>query len=230
MDAVITATGLAAFKEAAPSRARRSGAWSSTASHPKSSTSRTSRELGMVPGYEAKEGADPLYTVDWYVESGPAYFDVTVVAASGTAAPVPPGAERLPGPGEIVASPAAVEFLNGPEGAAARVRLDGEIAGEVGKAGLDNASDIAIFVGAPLDQLENDEAAKKVYGFGGSARGRHGFRDPLPSMRYSDLPVSFDIGLVGLVAGAGILAVLVATALALPFLRQVTKLDGLRSE
>lgn len=52
----------------------------------------------------------------------------------------------------------------------------------------------------------------------------------LPTLRYGGLDFTVDAGLIGTVCGAAVLAVLTATAVALPLLRQVTTLDGLRAE
>lgn len=51
-------------------------------------------------------------------------------------APVPPGLDRLPGPGELVVSPALGELLAQPESELLRQRLAGHVVGHIGDAGL----------------------------------------------------------------------------------------------
>lgn len=51
-----------------------------------------------------------------------------------------------------------------------------------------------------------------------------------PILRLADMPMELDAGAILGLAGAAVLAVLLVTALTLPLLRQVTRLDTLRSE
>ncbi|WP_158888344.1 FtsX-like permease family protein [Amycolatopsis anabasis] len=51
-----------------------------------------------------------------------------------------------------------------------------------------------------------------------------------PILRLADLPMVIDLPVVGGLAGAAVVAVLLVTALTLPLLRQVTRLDSLRAE
>ncbi|MCX2730235.1 cell division protein FtsX [Saccharopolyspora sp. NFXS83] len=58
------------------------------------------------------------------------------VQAQRPDAPVPAGLHRLPGPGELVVSPALGELLAQPDSELLRQRLDGRIVGHIGDAGL----------------------------------------------------------------------------------------------
>ncbi|MFE3550379.1 FtsX-like permease family protein [Streptomyces kronopolitis] len=59
-----------------------------------------------------------------------------LVRPDGAHPPVPPGIERLPGPGHMLVSPALKELLDSPEGALLRGRLDYTVSGTIGDAGL----------------------------------------------------------------------------------------------
>jgi hypothetical protein len=51
-----------------------------------------------------------------------------------------------------------------------------------------------------------------------------------PILRISGFPLTFDVAGIGILVAAAVLAVLAVTALTLPLLRSVTRLDGLRAE
>ncbi|EHR51755.1 putative ABC-type transport system involved in lysophospholipase L1 biosynthesis, permease component [Saccharomonospora marina XMU15] len=127
---------------------------------------RDAREAARAQLTEPRPGVDPLYERGWYVDAGEEELSTTVVAPGGPRAPVPPGLDRLPRPGELMASPAAAEFLNSEEGAAVKAHLGGRIVGEVGKAGLNLANDKVVFVGAKASELADDPNMYRVYGFG----------------------------------------------------------------
>ncbi|MGX1851447.1 FtsX-like permease family protein [Streptomyces sp. NPDC055299] len=59
-----------------------------------------------------------------------------LVRPDGAHPPVPPGIDRLPGPGRMLVSPALEKLLDSPEGALLRPRLDYTVAGTIGDAGL----------------------------------------------------------------------------------------------
>ncbi|POX41682.1 hypothetical protein C3486_08350 [Streptomyces sp. Ru73] len=59
-----------------------------------------------------------------------------LVRPDGAHPPVPPGIERLPGPGEMVVSPALRELLDAPGSAQLRARLDYKVVGTIGDEGL----------------------------------------------------------------------------------------------
>ncbi|ASR37247.1 ABC transporter permease [Prauserella marina] len=115
---------------------------------------------------EPQPGADPLYRLHWFIDSGDDYLQATVLAPGGPNAPVPPGLDRLPAQGEVVVSPAAADFLDSEAGASTRARIGGTIVGEVGKPGLVKAGDRVVFVGASADQIKDESYTETVYGFG----------------------------------------------------------------
>ena len=82
------------------------------------------------------------------------------VAALTAEAPVPPGLSTLPGPGELVLSPALARLLASPAGAGLRPRLQGTVVATIGSAGLVDPGDLRFYRGIsptpgalPLSQL-----------------------------------------------------------------------------
>lgn len=77
--------------------------------------------------------------------------------AEGPKAPVPPGVQKLPQPGEMVVSPALKELLASDEGKVLRERLPDRIVGTIGEKGLIGPAELAFYRGgenlAPL--IEN---------------------------------------------------------------------------
>ncbi|RSS82144.1 ABC transporter permease [Streptomyces sp. WAC06614] len=71
----------------------------------------------------------------------------TLLRAEGPDAPVPPGLEKIPGPGELVVSPALKKLLDSRDGALLRERLDGRITGTVGDEGLTGPAELLFYAG-----------------------------------------------------------------------------------
>ena len=69
------------------------------------------------------------------------------VAPLGAGAPVPPGITRLPAPGSYYASPALAALLKTVPGGELGDRFPGHLAGTIGDAALNGASDLVIYVG-----------------------------------------------------------------------------------
>jgi len=87
------------------------------------------------------------------------------VAATGPAAPVPPGLPRDPGPGQYYISPALSALLpTAPAGELAG-RYPGHQAGLIGQAGLPSPSSLVIVVGRSAAQLEHLPGATEVTSF-----------------------------------------------------------------
>ncbi|TKG72728.1 FtsX-like permease family protein [Prauserella endophytica] len=129
------------------------------------------REAAQVPQVEPRPGVDPLYRLDWFIDGGDDYLRAVVVAPDGPNAPVPPGLDRIPAPGEVVVSPAAADYLASPAGEPARARIGGTVVGEVGKAGLGLASDRVVYVGDTAERLKGEDYTTPVYGFGAEPDG-----------------------------------------------------------
>ena len=62
-------------------------------------------------------------------------------------APVPPGVQRNPGPGQMVVSPALAELLSSPDGDLLRPRIPGEVVGTVGPEGLLSPNELYFVAG-----------------------------------------------------------------------------------
>ena len=74
--------------------------------------------------------------------------DVSVVAVRGIGQPpIPPGIPRLPGPGEVFASPALAQLLADPGAALLRPRVPGRINGTIAPEGLLEPQDLIAYVG-----------------------------------------------------------------------------------
>ncbi|WHT19107.1 ABC transporter permease [Crossiella sp. CA-258035] len=71
---------------------------------------------------------------------------------SGGVPKLPPGLDRLPGPGEVVVSPALDRLLAEPGSELLRERLPSKIAGQIGEAGLARPGELYFYAGLPEDQ------------------------------------------------------------------------------
>lgn len=69
-----------------------------------------------------------------------------LVQPEGPAAPLPPGVQRYPRPGEMVVSPALHKLLSAPGNGLLRERLAHPIAGEIGEAGLLDPGEPAFYL------------------------------------------------------------------------------------
>ncbi|MER7400112.1 ABC transporter permease [Streptomyces sp. NPDC000151] len=79
-----------------------------------------------------------------------------LVRPDGAHPPVPPGLDRLPGPGEMVVSPALRELLAAPGSAQLRARLDYKVIGTIGDTGLLGPQELTFVAG--LDDRPAGEA------------------------------------------------------------------------
>ncbi|WP_031071278.1 FtsX-like permease family protein [Streptomyces sp. NRRL WC-3742] len=89
--------------------------------------------------------------MDYY--DGKNLFQVEV-AADGAAAPVPPGLDRLPAPGEYYASPALQKLMGSVPAAELADRFPGHLAGTVGNAALPSPDSRTIVVGRTVDEVK----------------------------------------------------------------------------
>lgn len=82
------------------------------------------------------------------------------VAILDPAAGAPPGVAALPGPGELVLSPALAKLLASPAGAGLRPRLAGPVVGIIADAGLVDPGDLRFYRGmAPSGSQQADQLA-----------------------------------------------------------------------
>ncbi|MEU7047587.1 ABC transporter permease [Streptomyces lavenduligriseus] len=78
----------------------------------------------------------------------------------GPRAPLPPGVDRFPAPGEMVVSPALKELLTSDEGRLLRERLPERVTGTIGEPGLIGSHELAFYAGA--DHLEPKPGSARV--------------------------------------------------------------------
>jgi len=87
--------------------------------------------------YGAPPAGPPILEVHREVlNSGPNMAVGYSIASLSPDSGPPPGVATLPGPGELVMSPALLELLNSDQGAGLRPRLAGRLIGTIGDAGL----------------------------------------------------------------------------------------------
>ncbi|WP_405676236.1 ABC transporter permease [Streptomyces sp. NBC_01511] len=87
----------------------------------------------------------------------------------GANAPAPPGVAKIPGPGEMVVSPALRELLASSEGALLAQRLDDRIVGTVGDAGLVDPGELRFYAGSATLTVEGVGVRSSGYGVEESA-------------------------------------------------------------
>jgi hypothetical protein len=95
------------------------------------------------------------------------FFDrdltINVVAPVGEA-PVPPGIDRIPAPGQAIVSPALRDILEGPTGRLLRVRIPGRVAGTITPKGLVEPGELTAYVGATRGELGGRAVPVKRWG------------------------------------------------------------------
>jgi ABC-type lipoprotein release transport system permease subunit len=131
----------------------------------------------MVEGFQTRESANaigenkPVPGVDpVYVQSGVTEFrgetiDARYVYAEGADHPVPNGMHALPGPDEVVVSPALADLLRSPEGELLRPRFPGRIAEVLDTSVVPEPGDLIAYVGADRGLVDKPNAMP-VYEFG----------------------------------------------------------------
>ncbi|GLZ36257.1 membrane protein [Lentzea sp. NBRC 105346] len=120
-------------------------------------------QLRVMDDGPAIAGVDPLYRVQAIVDFRDKNIWGSYLDAAGPNAPVPPGADRIPGDGEILVSPALGRLLASPEGELLRPRFPERIVGEIGRAGLEGPYELRFYAGNA--QVEHT-AENRVYRFG----------------------------------------------------------------
>ncbi|MFB9392627.1 ABC transporter permease [Streptomyces coeruleoprunus] len=87
-----------------------------------------------------------------------------VLRPDGPRAPAPPGVERLPGPGEMVVSPALERLLSAPEGALLKDRFPFRTVGRIGEDGLVGPAELFFYAHHPA--LTDGSAVGRSVAFG----------------------------------------------------------------
>ncbi|MFF5281487.1 FtsX-like permease family protein [Streptomyces sp. NPDC013171] len=83
----------------------------------------------------------------------------------GDAPPVPPGAAKFPGTGEMLVSPALGELLDSPEGALLKKRLPYEVVGTIGPAGLIGPAELRYVAHVDFLNADNLDGRGTRYGW-----------------------------------------------------------------
>jgi hypothetical protein len=86
------------------------------------------------------------------------------VAALGPRPPVPPGVDRLPGPGEVVVSPALAELMRTVPDDQLRDRFPGQVIGTIGPEGLIAPAELVGIVGRTPEELRDTDGAVEIRG------------------------------------------------------------------
>jgi len=86
------------------------------------------------------------------------------VAALGPRPPVPPGVEKLPGPGEVVVSPALAELMRSIPADQLRDRFPGRVIGTIGDDGLIAPSELVGIVGRTPEEMRKTYGALEIRG------------------------------------------------------------------
>ncbi|MFI1013901.1 FtsX-like permease family protein [Streptomyces sp. NPDC020965] len=103
----------------------------------------------------------------------------TLLRADGDHPALPPGVLELPGPGEMLVSPALAELLASPEGRQLDRRLDYRVVGTVAKAGLLDPGELLFYAGSAT--LSPTNGGERTNGYGGRDFA-HGGIDPILSV------------------------------------------------
>ncbi|QHC25681.1 FtsX-like permease family protein [Streptomyces sp. GS7] len=132
----------------------------------------------------------------------------------GAKAPVPPGVGALPGPGEMVVSPALRDLIGSPEGRLLRERLPYKDVGTIGEPGLVGPGELAYYAGSAT--LTTGNGGHRTAGF-----GARNVADPLD-------PLVLTLLIVGCVVLLMPVAVFIATAVRFGGERRDRRLAALR--
>ncbi|GAA0487238.1 ABC transporter permease [Streptomyces olivaceiscleroticus] len=138
----------------------------------------------------------------------------TLLRPDGARPPAPPGVRDVPGPGEMVVSPALRELLASPQGKLLRDRLDDRVTGTIGDTGLVGPGELTYYAGS--DTLTTEAGAHRVASFGARSEA-----EPLD-------PVLFVLLLVACVVLLTPVALFIATAVRFGGERRDRRLAALR--
>ncbi|MGP3984169.1 FtsX-like permease family protein [Streptomyces sp. KR80] len=109
-------------------------------------------------GAEIAPGDDTLVVGQGNTEFRGKDIRGSIYNPDGSNPPVPPGIEKIPGPGEMVVSPALKDLLTSKEGTLLRDRLDDRIVGTIADEGLSGPSELAYYAGSDKLTVETGSA------------------------------------------------------------------------
>ena len=117
---------------------------------------------------ESEDGALFLAVSDYY-DGRPMLR--AYIAALGADPPVPPGLSRIPGPGELAASPALQRLLESTPDDELDDRFPGRVTLTIGPEGLAHDNELVGIIGRTPDQLKGVRSVGEVHGFTGRNNG-----------------------------------------------------------
>jgi hypothetical protein len=121
-----------------------------------------SPETGDDPRAESADGALFLAVSDYH-DGRP--MTRVYLAALGDDPPVPPGLDRVPGPGEVFVSPALQRLLASTPGDELADRFPGRVTMTIGPDGLAHDNELVGVIGRTPDQLAGVRSVGEVHGF-----------------------------------------------------------------
>jgi hypothetical protein len=84
-------------------------------------------------------------------------------------APVPPGIDRIPAPGEAIVSPALRDILEGPEGRMLTARIPARVVGTIASSGLVEPGELTAYIGTTAEDLGAPAIPVRKWGIDRSA-------------------------------------------------------------
>ncbi|MFG2328737.1 ABC transporter permease [Streptomyces sp. NPDC048604] len=138
------------------------------ASIPHMSSTRELREAQRSPAsgeLDERPGPDTFLHVGHSTSFRDKAITGLIVRPEGPDAPLPPGAARIPGPGEMLVSPALRALLDSPEGALLADRFPYKAVGEIGEAGLIGPAELRYVAGSDTLTTENYDGRGRAYGW-----------------------------------------------------------------
>ncbi|MDQ7808936.1 FtsX-like permease family protein [Amycolatopsis sp. A133] len=131
---------------------------------------RAERAAARTPLPAAVAGVDPVQAAARSDEFRGRGLQGYLVQPTGPHPPAAPGVDRLPGPGEVVLSPALAALLRSPEGELLRPRFPQRVLGTIGEAGLTGPNELYFYLGS--DTVAGQPRAFPASGFGGPPHRR----------------------------------------------------------
>jgi FtsX-like permease family protein len=125
---------------------------------------RDDRGAARAPAAVAVEGVDPVYVVRREGEFRGRGLEGYLVQPTGPRLPAAPGVDRLPGPGEVVPSPALAALLRSPDGERLRPRFPQRVIGTIGDAGLTGPNELFFYLGSGAVAGQPEAVAASGFG------------------------------------------------------------------
>ncbi|NEB74389.1 ABC transporter permease [Streptomyces sp. SID14478] len=122
------------------------------------------RQLGFGTQGELKPGPRTMLAVDASSDYRDSRIGGYLLRPEGAHPPLPPGVDELPGPGEMVVSPALKKLLGSPEGKLLKERYDYRTVGTIHEPGLTDPFELFLYVGS--DKLNTAREAHRIDHFG----------------------------------------------------------------